>query len=136
MQGAAYLQLQHTKATILRDSLHGFLADAALQATCKGCGCPAKDCARHASRPAVDISLVSQNDTFADIYPGMPQVHSYRMPSSMLPAPFPSRRSWEGGQNLKGSEVLYTSTHSACCRASLQLLCTWRPRGGRGGGSL
>jgi hypothetical protein len=64
LQKRTYLQLQQRKATFLRESLLKFLTDAALLVFCQGCGCPAKDCATHASRPSVEVNFISLGDSF------------------------------------------------------------------------
>lgn len=65
MQMHTYLTAEVDKATFLRETLHGFLVGATLKAFCKGCGCPAKDCPKHATRPGVEVSFISESDTFA-----------------------------------------------------------------------
>jgi hypothetical protein len=64
LQKRTYLQLQQRKATFLRESLLKFLTGAALLVFCQGCGCPAKDCATHASRPSVEVNFISLGDSF------------------------------------------------------------------------
>jgi len=64
LQTPAYLEAEQERAESLKNSFKEWLQTAALRASCQGCGCPAKDCETHATKPAVEVNFISLNDTF------------------------------------------------------------------------